>query len=359
MKAITALKGALCAAAVFFLCGCMQSTGLGERAIAKAIYVDFDKGSYEAVLTVMDCKPSADAGAAENQAQLYRGRGKTVGQALSQAENEQSKKAFYGQNDLLFLGKGILKNDITSCLSYFAQENAVRPNLMIFAVEEDADEWMEQKDQMDEIVEQSGLLGVKTHGGQEVSTGLYEFFRQEGQGVSGWIPMLTLHENGLQTIQSLAVVDHGQQTAVLKEEETLLALCFGGKSSELIYNGELDNAPLSFTARGVRTVYEADGTADAPSLKVMVEGEFQEISIDGETLYGEKAKQAAARINDFLQESAKDLEKKTFARGNDIFAFSWWMAQQDAQSVLNAKENGRLYKEQTVSYQFHLSAPKA
>ena len=64
-------------------------------------------------------------------------------------------------------------------------------------------------------------------------------------------------------------------------------------------------------------------------------------------------------INDFLQESAKDLEKKTFARGNDIFAFSWWMAQQDAQSVLNAKENGRLYKEQTVSYQFHLSAPKA
>ena len=40
MKAITALKGALCAAAVFFLCGCMQSTGLGERAIVKAIYVD-------------------------------------------------------------------------------------------------------------------------------------------------------------------------------------------------------------------------------------------------------------------------------------------------------------------------------
>lgn len=134
MKAASVFKSCVGGLLSLALCGCVQSTGLGERAIVKSIYMDFRAGSYEAVLTVMDWKPSADAGSAENQPQVYLGRGKTVGQALQKAEDQQSKKPFYGQNDLLFLGQGILQTDITPCLSYFAQENAVRPNLMVFAV---------------------------------------------------------------------------------------------------------------------------------------------------------------------------------------------------------------------------------
>lgn len=359
MKPANVLKSCVGGLLAVVLCGCMQSTGLGERAIVKSIYVDFRGGSYDAVLTVIDWKPSADAGAAENQAQLYWGRGKTVGQALQKAENQQSKKPFYGQNDLLFLGEGILQEDITPCLSYFAQENAVRPNLMVFAVEQNAAQWMKEKEQMGEIIEQSGLMGVKTQGGQEVSAGLYEFFRHEGEKASGWMPIVTLHDDGLETVTSLAVIGQGKQTAVLKEEETALALCLAGKSTELIYNGMVDDNILSFTARGVRVVRGAQVQNGVPALNVLVEGEFQEISVDGQTLYGDEAKEAARRINQFLADSAKQLAQKTFEKGNDVFAFSWWMAQEDANAVLNAKENGQLYRADAVSYQFALSAPKA
>lgn len=359
MKAASVFKSCVGGLLSLALCGCVQSTGLGERAIVKSIYMDFRAGSYEAVLTVMDWKPSADAGSAENQPQVYLGRGKTVGQALQKAEDQQSKKPFYGQNDLLFLGQGILQTDITPCLSYFAQENAVRPNLMVLAVRQNAAQWMEQKEQMGKIVEQSGLMGVKTQGGQEISTSLYEFFRHEGEKASGWMPIVALHDNGLETVTSLAVIGQGKQTAVLQDEQTALALCLAGKSTELTYNGAVDDNILSFIARGVRVVRQAQMKNGTPKLCVMVEGEFQEISMDGKTLYGDKAKQAAAQINRFLEESAKKLSQKTFEQGNDVFAFSWWMAQEDAAAVLRAKEEAELYRADAVDYQFSLSAPKA
>lgn len=359
MKARSVFKSCAVGLLTLALCSCVQSTGLGERAIVKSIYMDFRAGNYEAVLTVMDWNPSADAGSAENQPQVYLGRGKTVGQALQKAEDQQSKKPFYGQNDLLFLGQGILQTDITPCLSYFAQENAVRPNLMVFAVRQSAQQWMKQKEQMGKIVEQSGLLGVKTQGGQEISTSLYEFFRHEGEKASGWMPIVTLHDNGLETVTSLAVIGQGKETAVLKEEETALALCFAGKSTELVYNGTVEGEILSFTARGVRVVRQAQIKDGIPKLCVMIEGEFQEISVNGQTLYGDKAKQAAERINHFLEESAKELGRKTFEKGNDVFAFSWWMAQEDAETVTEAKDKETLYRADAVDYQFLLSAPKA
>ena len=116
---------------LMLLCGCKQSRSLGERAIVKMVYLDESGGQVQAGLVVFTCAPNSDTASVEGQAKIYTAQGKSIEEALYKAEQQQNKKPFYAQNEILLLGPGAARN-VTPYLSYFADENAARPNLAAF-----------------------------------------------------------------------------------------------------------------------------------------------------------------------------------------------------------------------------------
>ncbi|MEG2165522.1 MAG: hypothetical protein RRY96_04445, partial [Ruthenibacterium sp.] len=99
------LKALLCAICLL-LCGCSAQPRLSERAIVKAIYLDQTGDIIEAALVVFTCDSGTDLSSVNGQARVYTGSGNSVDAAITAAEEEQNKKPFYAQNELLLIGNG-------------------------------------------------------------------------------------------------------------------------------------------------------------------------------------------------------------------------------------------------------------
>ena len=145
---------------LMLLCGCKQSRSLGERAIVKMVYLDESGGQVQAGLVVFTCAPNSDTASVEGQAKIYTAQGKSIEEALYKAEQQQNKKPFYAQNEILLLGPGAARN-VTPYLSYFADENAARPNLAAFLTPLTAEELSECEDVISDVVrEGERLIGM-------------------------------------------------------------------------------------------------------------------------------------------------------------------------------------------------------
>ena len=115
------------------LSGC-GGVPLGRRAIVKAIFVDWTGSRFETGLLVLDSAPSADAEQASS-ASLYCGAAQELSAAVVQAEQQQDRTPFYGQNQLLILGKGAAESKADAVLQYFGTEQAGRPGMAVFVSE--------------------------------------------------------------------------------------------------------------------------------------------------------------------------------------------------------------------------------
>ena len=99
---------------LMLLCGCKQSRSLGERAIVKMVYLDESGGQVQAGLVVFTCAPNSDTASVEGQAKIYTAQGKSIEEALYKAEQQQNKKPFYAQNEILLLGPGAILSSAAS-----------------------------------------------------------------------------------------------------------------------------------------------------------------------------------------------------------------------------------------------------
>ena len=126
---------ALLAAAL--LAGCAEG-GLGDRVAVKAVYVD--KGQrYEARILVLESAPNADTGQVSEQARCLSGSGETVYEALLDAEQTESRRLFYGQNELLFIGPALMEEGVFGVCRFLASNTSGRPNMAVYGLDVDAD----------------------------------------------------------------------------------------------------------------------------------------------------------------------------------------------------------------------------
>ena len=94
------------------------------------VCLDESGGQVQAGLVVFTCAPTSDTASVEGQAKIYTAQGKSE-EALYKAEQQQNKKPFYAQNEILLLGPGAARN-VTPLPFLFADENAARQILLRF-----------------------------------------------------------------------------------------------------------------------------------------------------------------------------------------------------------------------------------
>ena len=186
------------------LVGC-TSSGLGDRVSVKAVYVEKER-QYEARLLVLESTPNADTGQVSEQARCLSGRGETVYEALLDAEQSESRRLFYGQSELLFIGPKLMKEGVFDACRYLASNTSGRPNMAVYGLDTAPDAF--------ELLQEKGtdfLSSVQ----QLEKRGLYRTFLYQfsGQSDSGVIPGLSVQE-GNAAFEKLTLYREGRPDAV-------------------------------------------------------------------------------------------------------------------------------------------------
>lgn len=345
---ILKLAVALCLAAV--LCGC-ASRSLGERAIVKMIYLDAAEGKTHAGLVVFTCAPNSDTASVEGEAKIYTAEGGSIEEALYNAEQQQNKKAFYAQNELLLLGPGAAQ-DATHFLAHFAGENAARPNLAVFLTAMTTAEFSECEEGISSVVREGERLLAPGADGEKRTQSIFELDLAGEDGLNGYLPVFSFskEEKEFCGVRQIALMRAGKPDALLEETPMQLALLLSGKADRLSVNTQIEGEAFSFTTQQTTVARTPSVENGVPCLSVHMAGLVGEITVNGVPLTRQQQDAAARKINGYLEKLATALDDAAFRRGNDIFHHAWWMGQRDAASVQALKEAGLLYQTAQVRF---------
>lgn len=340
LKWSAALLAALLPAAL--LCGC-TSRSLGERAIVKMIYLDEAKGKIQAGLVVFTCAPNSDTASVEGEAKIYTAEGESIEEALYNAEQEQNKKVFYAQNELLLLGPDAVQN-ATHFLSHFARENAARPNLAAFATSMTVDGLRECEDVISNIVREGERLISTGAEGENRTQSVFELELAGEDGMNGYLPVFEFskEEKEFCGVRQLILMRDGKPDGMLSETSMQLALLLAGKTGRLCVNTRIEDQSVSFRTQHLQVARTASVQGGVPCLSVRITGVLDEITVNGVPVDRERQGEAANAVNGYLTQLAEELDSVTFRRGNDLFRHAWWMSQRDAASVQALEQTGLL-----------------
>lgn len=320
------------------LAGCSGS-GLSDRVPVKAVYVE-KEAQFEARLLVLDASPNADTGQVSEQARCLSGSGETVYEALLAAEQSESRRLFYGQSELLFIGPKLMESDVFSACRYLASNTSGRPNMAVYGLEADPGAFEELQNKGTEFlrsVQQLEKRGL-------YKTYLYQFGADQRSGI---IPSLSVEE-GSAGFEKLTLYRNGEPDAVWQGAKAQLARLLAGQADAL----ELTLEPLSvsFQLRSPKLRFQPSRTEEGMELAVHFSGAIHRlISPEGAALPGQDRKLEQA-IDEEVQSLLEDLVADTLGRGNDVFLLSSRFANLDEDLCQAMEADGRLARPEAVNF---------
>lgn len=336
---------------LLLLCGCKQSRSLGERAIVKMVYLDEAGGQIQAGLVVFTCAPNSDTASVEGQAKIYTAQGNSIEEALYRAQQQQNKKPFYAQNEILLLGPGASRN-VTPYLSYFADENAARPNLAAFLTPLTADGLSECEDVISDVVREGERLIGMGADEQDRTQSIFEINLSDDGGLNGYLPVFAFSKEAKEFcgVRQLVLFRGGAPYGVLEDTEMQMFLLLNGKARQLTVNTQIDGQVVSFRTQQLQLTRTASYADGAPHLEVRLTGKLDDLTVDGSPVADEEEAEMTRKINRYLNGEAEMLNRATFARGNDTFHDAWWMKLYDAASCEALLRAGLFYDTATVHF---------
>lgn len=332
------------------LCGCSRS--LGERAIVKIIYLDEAEGQTQVGLAVFTCAPNSDTASVEGEARIYTAQGASIEEALYNAERLQNKKPFYAQNEILLLGPGA-SDDVTPYLKHFAAENAARPDLAAFLTPMTLEEFAECEEGIGDVVREGERLMSRGAEGAVLTQSLFELELSGENGMNGYLPVFSFseEEKDFCGVRQLALIRDGAPYQMLEDAPMQLFLLLAGKSNLLTVYTQIDGETISFHAQQLVLSRDSSVVKGMPALTVRLAGTVEDITVDGVPVEREARQEAARRIDLYLNELANELNEATFAQGNDVFHYGWWMKQYDTASCEALLRAGLLYETAQVRFE--------
>lgn len=318
------------------LAGC-TSGGLGDRVAVKAVYVE-KEADYEARILVLEAAPSADTGQASEQARCLAGSGTTVYEALQAAEQSESKRLFYGQNELLFIGPRLMEDGVFDACRYLASDTSGRPNMAVYGLDADPDTFEQLQQEGTEF-----LNGVE----QLEKRGLFKTYLYQFESDSGIIPGLSVQENTA-AFDKLTLYGAGRPTAVWRGAKAQLARLLAGQADEM----ELTLEPLSvsFQVRSPKLRFEPVLTREGMELDVRFSGTIQRlVSPRGAALPGQD-RQLEEAIDREVHSLLNELVDDTLRKGNDVFLLGSRLANLDERTCAAMQADGRLSQAGVVQF---------
>lgn len=108
------INSVLFAALITLLCGCSDTTELGNRAIIQAVAIDYD-GEYNVSALLFSSGGELDP--TQDNAIKVSGSGKTIGEAIDRISLADGKRLYLSETKLLILGGGFDKASVMPALN--------------------------------------------------------------------------------------------------------------------------------------------------------------------------------------------------------------------------------------------------
>lgn len=323
------------------LCGC-SSTGLGDKVIVKALFLDHQQ-QYIAQVLVLEPQPSADAGEASETIRLIEGRGSTLAEAVSKAESARAEELFYGQNELLLLGSGLQQQGMSECCRFLYENSAGRPNMAVWGINLPADEQPLTSDNASAVLE--GIRRLGERGGYR--TYLYQLAAAQGGSI---LPLVKLSGEDDVQMPGLTFYQNGAPVAHMSGNEMELAALFSGQKGTGQLQMESENGPITLTIRSPKLIYECVEQESSMTLHIRFSGHVEQMT--GESLPGarEERRSLLKELNRQLEQTAVDVVRKSFSDESDPFGFLNRFRNKNEQLALTLAENGVLYQPESVVF---------
>ena len=289
-------------------------------------------GKIEAALVVFTCEPNSDTASVTGKAKIYMAKGDTLEEALYLAEQQQNKKVFYAQNELLLLGPGATKN-ISSYLSYFGQEDVGRLNLSVYLTELEGDEFSKCDDIIENVIQEGERLTDRTLTQASPAKSIYESIPGE-KGESGWLPVLEFSpEEDYIGVKKAFLFKEDQCYEVWNATELQVALMLDGKSQRLSTQAQYDGQEISLKTGPLTMETQVLEKEDDLLLQLSISGRLEHLSIDGKTVSINRSSQELIMANRWLVDTVSNIVSQTFYEKNDVFQWEWWLRLHDAKRI--------------------------
>lgn len=127
--------------------GCIDTIQLNERAIVQAVGIDWENDAY--LLTLQIFSPVTGGGtgidATAENAKVIQAEGKTISEAVQNANLVQGKRLFVGHNRIIIIGSALARQGLEQILSYFSSNPWSRQNVYLAMAEEKAGDILSAK----------------------------------------------------------------------------------------------------------------------------------------------------------------------------------------------------------------------
>jgi len=110
----------------FFLTGCFDYQELNQRAIVSGIAIDYKDDEFLVTLELLNSKKSDSEKESTEKTYYIEGNGKTISEALQNANLKVSKDAYYAHLKVMILSEKIAKQKMDKILDYFLREPNIR-----------------------------------------------------------------------------------------------------------------------------------------------------------------------------------------------------------------------------------------
>lgn len=99
-------------------CGCMAKTPLQERAIVMAMGIDYEEEEYKLTIQKFASSQKDGAGESDNESEISISTGKTLFEALKNAQSDDGKEIFYGHSRVYIIGRNAAKLGLKPILEF-------------------------------------------------------------------------------------------------------------------------------------------------------------------------------------------------------------------------------------------------
>ncbi|MEG0178358.1 MAG: hypothetical protein RR654_02290, partial [Oscillospiraceae bacterium] len=243
------------------LSSCVSHISLGERAIVKAICVDYNNDEYLAKLVVFTCDADTDTKSVNERAQCYEGKGANIDTAINVCEKKQNKKPFYAQNELLFISENAASKIGDDIIEYFNRQSIMGQDLAVL-VTQNTDAFKNNENSAKIINDAQRIANDSTD--TKGSKKLYEY-STVSNAIFGYIPYVKLEKTGC------------METGIILDE-TIIENDNGANLIKLLDN-RIKNIKLqneNITLKNININYEAKMVKNKPVLTIFVQGYIDE-----------------------------------------------------------------------------------
>lgn len=157
-----------------------------------------------------------------------------------------------------FWGPAPARN-VTPYLSYFADENAARPNLAAFLTPLTAEELSECEDVISDVVREGERLIGMGADEQDRTQSIFEINLSGTGGLDGYLPVFSFskEEKEFRGVRQMVLFCSGAPYAVLEDAAMQMFLLLNGKARQLTVNTQIEGRVVSFRTQQLQLTHTA------------------------------------------------------------------------------------------------------